>query len=170
MWISDYIHTTSFYLGRFQKKLGDDQCSSITKGSIYHIKYMSIQFFTMEVDSPEIGCLMEESNMFDIWTYCVFTLYGKCITHVFQSSTLSVLHPHSVVTDQKIVCYVANWAKHLRSSSSTLPMMFLMSIVFIFVFGKEEEEKNNNPKQTNKQTSKQTNKQTYKLIKKNNWI
>ena len=29
----------SFYLERFLKKLADDQCSSITKGSIYHIKH-----------------------------------------------------------------------------------------------------------------------------------
>ncbi len=31
--------STVFYLGRFLKKLADDQCSSITKGSIYHIKH-----------------------------------------------------------------------------------------------------------------------------------
>ncbi len=33
------IQTTFFYLERFLKKLADDQCFSITKGSIYHIKH-----------------------------------------------------------------------------------------------------------------------------------
>ncbi len=47
---SDYVQTTFFYLGRFLKKLADDQCSSITKFSIYHIKYMSIQPFTILVE------------------------------------------------------------------------------------------------------------------------
>ncbi len=40
------IYTLS-YLGLFLKKLADDQCSSITKGSIYHINMiMSIHPFT----------------------------------------------------------------------------------------------------------------------------
>ncbi len=43
--------TTFFYLEKFLKKLtDDDQCSSITKGSIYHIKYMYIQPFSKVVD------------------------------------------------------------------------------------------------------------------------
>ncbi len=63
----------SFYLDRFLKKLADDQCSSITKGSIYHIKHMYMQLFRMEVDWPEIGCLMEISTMFYICRYYVFT-------------------------------------------------------------------------------------------------
>ena len=50
MCISDYMQTTFFYLGRFIKKLADDQCSSITKVSIYHIKHMSIQPFTMRLE------------------------------------------------------------------------------------------------------------------------
>ena len=66
MYISDCTQTTFFYLGRFQKKIPDDQCSSITKGSIYQIKHMAIQPFTMGVDSPEIGCLMEVSILFHI--------------------------------------------------------------------------------------------------------
>ena len=48
------------------KKLADDQCFSPIKGSIYHIKHTSIQPFTMGVDLPEIGCLMEVSIMFGI--------------------------------------------------------------------------------------------------------
>ena len=79
MCILDYIQNTFFYLGRFLKKLADDQYSSIIKDSIYHIKLISIQPFTMAVDWHGTGCLMEVSVMFDIWTYCVFTLYDKDI-------------------------------------------------------------------------------------------
>ena len=39
-----------FTLEDFLNKLSDDQCSSITKGSFYHIKHMTIQPFTMGVD------------------------------------------------------------------------------------------------------------------------
>ena len=39
------------YLGRFLKKLADDQCSSKPKGSIYHIvKQKSMKPLTMGVD------------------------------------------------------------------------------------------------------------------------
>ncbi len=38
---------------------------------------MTIQPFTMGVDRREIERLMEVSRMFDICTYCVFTLYVK---------------------------------------------------------------------------------------------
>ena len=38
--VADKMHSTFFHLGRFLKKLApDDQCSSITKDSIYHIKH-----------------------------------------------------------------------------------------------------------------------------------
>ena len=40
--ISDFIQTTFFYLGSFLKKLADDQCSSRTKDSIYHIKHNGV--------------------------------------------------------------------------------------------------------------------------------
>ena len=75
------MQTTSFYLGRFLKKLADDQCSSITKGSIYHINHMYIQPFTTVVDWPEIRCLREVSAMFYICRYCVFTWGGRSIFH-----------------------------------------------------------------------------------------
>ena len=35
----NFMQTTFFYLGRFLKKFADDQCSSIPKDSIYHIKH-----------------------------------------------------------------------------------------------------------------------------------
>ncbi len=77
MYISDYMQTTVFYFGRFLKKLADDRYSSITKGSIYHIKHMFIQPFTMDMGWPEIGCLMEVSVMLNICTYCLFTWYSR---------------------------------------------------------------------------------------------
>ena len=54
IYISDYIQNTFFYLGRFLKKLADNQCSPITKGSIYLIKHTSIKPFTMGKDLVEI--------------------------------------------------------------------------------------------------------------------
>ena len=78
MYISDYIQTTFFHLGIFLKNfLADDQCSWNTKGSIYHIKHMSTQLFTMGVDWHEIGCLMDVSIMFHNCKYCFFTLFDS---------------------------------------------------------------------------------------------
>ncbi len=38
----EFMQSTFFYLGRFLKKLADDQCSSIIRGSIYFMKQMYI--------------------------------------------------------------------------------------------------------------------------------
>ena len=46
----DHTQSASFCLGKFLKKFADDQCSSITKGSMYYIKHMYVQPFSMEVD------------------------------------------------------------------------------------------------------------------------
>ena len=54
MCILDHTQSTFFCLGKFLKKLADDQCISITKGRIYHIKHEYIQPFSMEVDWPEM--------------------------------------------------------------------------------------------------------------------
>ena len=75
--ISDSIQTTFFYLGRLMKKLADDQCSSITNGSISSIPNMYIQPSTTVVDWPEIRYLMEVSTMVYICRYCVFTWWDK---------------------------------------------------------------------------------------------
>ena len=45
MCISHYMQTTFFYLGRFLKKIADDQSFSISKGSIYHIKHVHTAFY-----------------------------------------------------------------------------------------------------------------------------
>ncbi len=52
MCILDHTLSTLFCLGKFLKKLADDQCRSITKGSIYYIKHMYIQPFSMKTDWP----------------------------------------------------------------------------------------------------------------------
>ncbi len=77
MCILDFMQATLFCLRRFLKKLADDQYSSISKGSIYYIKHTSIEPFAMGMGWPEINHLMEVSIMFDICTYCVFTLYSS---------------------------------------------------------------------------------------------
>ncbi len=59
-----YIWVLSFTL-EDSKKLEEDQCSAITKGSLYHIKHMYIQPFTT-VEWPEIFC-----------RYFIFTWRGR---------------------------------------------------------------------------------------------
>ena len=44
------ISDNFFYLGGFLKKITDDQCSSLTKGSIHHIKHISIQPFSKAIN------------------------------------------------------------------------------------------------------------------------
>ena len=56
--------------------IADDQSSSIAKESIYYIKHMYIQPFSMEVDWQEKHS-MDVSTMFYICRYCVFTLLGS---------------------------------------------------------------------------------------------
>ncbi len=92
------LHTNYFlWTWRFLKKLTDDQCSSITKGSIYHIKHRSIQPFSMGVDWPEIVHLMEVSIMFNICTYCIFTWY-MCQTLKMMAPVVSFFHHHTYHT------------------------------------------------------------------------
>ncbi len=77
---------------RSLKKLADDQCSSVTKGNIWHIKHY-VHTTSRERNNFEIGRLIKISIMFNICTYCVFTLYGriglpyflqaKCAEHPF---------------------------------------------------------------------------------------
>ncbi len=57
----------------------DDQCSSITKGSIYFMKRTYIQPATTVVDWPEIWCLMELSTMFYILQILRFYLVGHTL-------------------------------------------------------------------------------------------
>ncbi len=77
---------------KFLKKLTDNQCSSITKDSIYHImKHMYIQPFTIVVDWPDIGCLMEVSTMSYNCRYCVFTWWGRWVMLQKEMSSIGIL-------------------------------------------------------------------------------
>ncbi len=73
-----------FTRGRFMKKLADDQCFSITKGSIYHYKtYLHTSFYHI-VEWPGGWYLMEVSTMLFICRYCAFTLWDS--SSVMESS------------------------------------------------------------------------------------
>ncbi len=76
----------SFTLKDSWRKLGDDQCSSVTKASVYHIKHMYIQPLITVVDWPEIWCLMEVSVLFYISRYCDFTWYSRDAIHEISNS------------------------------------------------------------------------------------
>ncbi len=69
----------------------DDHSSSITKGSIYYIKHMYIQPFSMEVDWQEISHQMDVSTMFYICRCCVFTLWGRNAVSLFVCFTNCLL-------------------------------------------------------------------------------
>ncbi len=60
-----------------------DQCSSLTKGSIYHIKVniMSKQPFAIGVDWPKIGSIWLGLR---ICPYCVFTLNGRDVNIILK--------------------------------------------------------------------------------------
>ena len=85
------FHANYFLLPKIPEEIADDHCSSITKGSTYHIKHMSIEPFTVGVDRAEIWHLMEVSTMFYICRYCVFTQYGRTLQkYLFLTKSLTV--------------------------------------------------------------------------------
>ncbi len=75
--ISDFMQTTFFYLGGFLKKLADDHCFSITKGSIYHIKHVSIQPW---IDLKLHVLYLQILRFFMAWQMCD-TCYQNTIWH-----------------------------------------------------------------------------------------
>ncbi len=86
---TQYLHLrwhagTFFCLGKFQKWWADNQSSSIYKGSIYYIKHMYIQPFSMELDWREIWHQMDVSTMFYNCRYCIFTLWGRAQSSDFN--------------------------------------------------------------------------------------
>ncbi len=98
----------SFTLGKFLKKLSDDQCSSITKDSIYHIRHIYVQLFTTVVDWPEIGSLMEVFTMFNSCRYCIFTWWGR---HARKKHIMSFQSQqyHQVVASNFLEPCVSKW-------------------------------------------------------------
>ena len=65
------MEKNSFTL-EFMKKLADYQCFPVSKSSIYHIKYMPIQPFTIGVDLRKIGHLMDVSVTHLIFAHTAF--------------------------------------------------------------------------------------------------
>ena len=78
-------HTSFFNLLKFLKKLAADQCSSITKGSIYYMKHVHIQTSSMEVNWPETWHLVE------VFMFCTcFYFVGKNTLHRPSKSSLHI--------------------------------------------------------------------------------
>ena len=76
MCISHYIQNTLAW--KISKEVGrrDDQCSSITKGCIWHIKHNVHTVFN-HGSGLIWNCMVKEVPMFDVCTYCIFTLYNR---------------------------------------------------------------------------------------------
>ncbi len=98
MCISDDIQTNSFYHGKFLKKGADNQCSSITKDSIYHINHMSILPFYHGSEliwtwtlNGSIWCIL--------YLHILLNLYDRAaaLQWCFCHSAYSFLHNHVFV-------------------------------------------------------------------------
>ena len=90
------LHTNYFLLPwKIPEELADNQCSSINKSSIYHIKQVNLQLFTMGVTSIDQKLyvkLKEVSIMYVFCTYCLSTLLCIADTHLwFEGQVLIVL-------------------------------------------------------------------------------
>ncbi len=74
---------TFFYFRGFLMQLADEQCSSISKDSIYHQTYsMSNIVHTTSYHGTGLTwnwIINGSVLMFDSYTYCVFTLYEKYV-------------------------------------------------------------------------------------------
>ncbi len=74
---SDFMQTTLFYLKRFLKKLADDQCSSMTKGTyLPYQTYVRTTFYHCNGLSKNLTFNGSIYNVF-ICKYCIFTWYGR---------------------------------------------------------------------------------------------
>ncbi len=78
MCISHYMQTTFFYLGRFLKKIADDQSFSISKGSIYHIKHVHTAFY--------YGKGLAQNWAFNGSTYRVWYVHILYFDYVWQNA------------------------------------------------------------------------------------
>ena len=141
------LHTNYFLLPwKIPKKLAVDQCSSITKSSIY-ILNMSIRPFTTRVDGPEIGHLglIEVSIMFYICTYCVFILFsriGKKLLSVAQiwtnlpKPTIATQMQHVVAVRSIACCTCHIYARFLwpiqQTATPLIPHMAVYSEIHYF--------------------------------------
>ncbi len=69
------MKTTFFYLEKSLKKLADDQCSSIAKGSIYHINHISIQPLTTVVSGGLTRYLMFNGSIYYVLYLHILPFY-----------------------------------------------------------------------------------------------
>ncbi len=96
MCIPDYIHSTSFYLERFLKKSVDDQCPSVTTGSICHIKH-TYDYTTFYHESELTWNSMVNGSIYYIWY-----LHILCFNFVWHNTlTLILLLPNS----NMVICW-----------------------------------------------------------------
>ena len=96
MCIADYLLATSFFLVEILQKWADDQFPFISKGSIYYIKHVQIQLFSIGVEWGEIiVCLMKVSAMPYKCTYCLFTSFGKFKGIYSCRNSITLSRPYS---------------------------------------------------------------------------
>ncbi len=86
------LHTnyTFFYLERFLKKLADNHCSSITKGSIYHIKHIYVHT-TFYYSSGLIRNWMFNGSIYyvlHLQIRCFYFFLGQIYTSFFSISQI----------------------------------------------------------------------------------
>ncbi len=112
MCILDHTQNTFFCLGTFLKKLADDQCPSITKGSIYithYVHYSTYILLAWKWIDQKFDVLHVRCRIFHICTYCIFTLWGRIpqMTLLFKkllllASILSFSNQYHFCFDLKI--------------------------------------------------------------------
>ncbi len=67
--------------------LVDDQCSSITKGSIYHVKHNVHTTFSHRSGLTR-NCMFDGTIIITICRYCVLTWWGRGLFNVFHFKSL----------------------------------------------------------------------------------
>ena len=105
------LHANTFFFLERDVKQVDNQYSSITKGSIFHIKHTLIKLLNMGVDWPEIGPLMKGSIMFDICRYYLYTSYSRIDEKVWIQ-VYENIDPKNIYL--LIICFSSVWAGGLH--------------------------------------------------------
>ncbi len=105
--ISNFIQTTLFYLGRFVKKLADNQFYSITKGIIYRTKHIYIHPFSMEV----------------VWLK-KFEVWGKYLLGFIFANTAILLGMSALLTCEQRYKMTHITCMQLRKQNSSKPTSY----------------------------------------------
>ena len=130
--ISDFMQTTFFYLERFQKNLADNLCSSIMNGNIYYMKTMSIQAFSVKVDSPEIWHSMEVSTICFIFAHTAFFLgvVEVLLSDLNLDYSYDIDRLSEQLSSRGFLGLIAAVVWYLNSSIVTLYVIFILFHVF----------------------------------------